>query len=119
MTKRSVLRFHQATHTFLKDETLNAVGMSRLVEQLRGIDAMQKYIYFERTAPLRTPLLKKLQRLFGREAYLHYAQAKNIRLVDGVLPEPESPEALADYLLSRETDASLNALRASNKRMQT
>jgi ATP-dependent protease ClpP protease subunit len=104
MTKQSVLRFHQANHNFLKNETLNAAAMTSLVAQLHEIDALQKLIYLERTAPAPTPLVKRLEALFAREAYLRYPQAKDINLVDDVIPEPRSMQALIDHLMTNEAD---------------
>lgn len=115
MTKRSVLRFHQANHNFMKATTLNATSMSSLVRQLEAIDAMQKLIYMERADPTTTPLFKKFQMLFEKEAYLRYPQAKNIHLVDAVIPEPKSLEALIEHLLTFEPDAFLETLRRLSK----
>lgn len=115
MTKRSILRLHQASHNFIKNETVNAANMSTLVRQLEAIDAMQKLIYMERADPTTTPVFKKFQKLFDREAYLHYPQAKNVRLVDDVVPEPKSLDALIEYLLAFEPDAFLETLRTISR----
>ncbi|GEM_PF-4438930 len=93
MTRKSKFFFHQASYTFLKTDSLNATELIQLSSDLFRTDAIQVTLFGEDPK-----LIETLMRYMKEERFVSAKEAKRLRFVDLVIPEPKNLGALIRWI---------------------